>query len=180
MLSGGLRRSCRPPSTHSLRRSRGSTRTAHDRRDLNGGSHSDLRAAIRPSVAELGQDGVWHGLAVRACRAAAAVIVGPSGPIAFHAYNDPAEVALGPPLAEISVVAATPIKLGQRRAAISAEAVRREDRDALESSVRNFGGHLAASRTTQIDCSHPRTKPFDRDERMAESKHSGALRGWLR
>jgi general L-amino acid transport system substrate-binding protein len=45
-------------------------------------------AVTRPGVAELGEDGVWRGAAVEACRAVAAKRHGANAPIAFHSYDD--------------------------------------------------------------------------------------------
>lgn len=45
-------------------------------------------AVTRPGIAELGEDGVWRGAAVDACRAVAAKRNGADAPIAFHSYDD--------------------------------------------------------------------------------------------
>jgi ABC-type amino acid transport substrate-binding protein len=45
-------------------------------------------AVARPGIAELDEDGVWHGAAVDACRAVAAKRNGANAPIAFHSYDD--------------------------------------------------------------------------------------------
>jgi general L-amino acid transport system substrate-binding protein len=45
-------------------------------------------AVTRPGIAELGEDGVWRGIAVDICRAVAAKRNGAKAPIAFHSYDD--------------------------------------------------------------------------------------------